>query len=363
MVRITLSTPDDLASPAGQTRLGTRWRALEAQADASFFQSWSWVGSRIAERFPDPVLLEAIEGDDTVALALFNRAGGLGGDTLWLNETGHATWDTPYVEFNGPLIRRDRTDLAATCLAAALRLPIGPRRGWGRRLVLSGINATLAAVAEDLAGHTLARQPAKVSPWVDLAAIRAAGRGFADTVSSNTRYQLRRSVRRYTEVGPIVVTPAQDTAQAFAFLDALATLHQESWTRRGQPGAFSLPFFRDFHRDVIAAAHPRGEIDLLRITAGIETIGYLYNFHFNGVVMAYQSGFAYRPGDNQRKPGLTCHALAIEAALTDGLAAYHFLAGEDRYKTSLGNAAQELHWLELGPPWRPAALWARLVGR
>ena len=328
MARITLSMPDDLASPAGQTRLGARWRALEAQADASFFQSWSWVGSRLAERFPSPVLLEADEDGETVGLALFNRTTGLGGDTLWLNESGNPAHDTPYVEFNGPLLRRDRAHLAADCLAAALRAPIGARRGWHRRLVLSGIEPPLATVANTLAGHTVPRQPAKGSPWIALALTRAA-----------------------------------TTEQALEFLDALAALHQASWTRRGQRGAFADPFFRTFHRDVIAAAHPRGEIDLLRISAGEETIGYLYNFRRNGIVMAYQSGFAYREHDNQRKPGLTCHALAIETALAEGNAAYHFLAGDDRYKTSLGNASRELHWLELGPRWRPAALRARLIGR
>ena len=363
MARITLSMPDDLASPAGQTRLGARWRALEAQADASFFQSWSWVGSRLAERFPSPVLLEADEDGETVGLALFNRTTGLGGDTLWLNESGNPAHDTPYVEFNGPLLRRDRAHLAADCLAAALRAPIGARRGWHRRLVLSGIEPPLATVANTLAGHTVPRQPAKGSPWIDLAAIRAAGTDFAATLSANTRYQLRRSARRYAETGALALTRAATTEQALEFLDALAALHQASWTRRGQRGAFADPFFRTFHRDVIAAAHPRGEIDLLRISAGEETIGYLYNFRRNGIVMAYQSGFAYREHDNQRKPGLTCHALAIETALTEGNAAYHFLAGDDRYKTSFGNASRELHWLELGPRWRPAALRARLIGR
>ena len=53
--------------------LGDRWRALEAQADCSFFQSWTWTGCLAEERFPDPVLLEARQDGETVALALFNR--------------------------------------------------------------------------------------------------------------------------------------------------------------------------------------------------------------------------------------------------------------------------------------------------
>jgi hypothetical protein len=79
-------------------------------------------------------------------------------------------------------------------------------------------------------------------------------------------------------------------------------------------------------------------------------------------VLAYQSGFAYPQGDAQRKPGLTCHHLAVEDHLAHGMETYDFLAGAGRYKTSLANAVRTLSWLELGSPWRPAALAARLRG-
>jgi len=39
-----------------------------------------------------------------------------------------------------------------------------------------------------------------------------------------------------------------------------------------------------------------GEIDLLHIAAGPQTVGYLYNFRYRGQSLAYQSGFdASRP--------------------------------------------------------------------
>jgi CelD/BcsL family acetyltransferase involved in cellulose biosynthesis len=60
---------------------------------------------------------------------------------------------------------------------------------------------------------------------------------------------------------------------------------------------------------------------------------------------------------------MTSHMLAIEIALDEGLDGYDFLGGGDRYKTSLGNARRDLHWLELGPCWRPTALLARLCRR
>jgi CelD/BcsL family acetyltransferase involved in cellulose biosynthesis len=91
---------------------------------------------------------------------------------------------------------------------------------------------------------------------------------------------------------------------------------------------------------------PAGEVDLLRITAGSSTVGYLYNFIHRGRVYAYQSGFDYAGAGAHEKPGLTCHRLAIEHYLSEGMDSYDFLAGEDRYKASLANTSTDLHWVE-----------------
>ena len=118
--------------------------------------------------------------------------------------------------------------------------------------------------------------------------------------------------------------------------------------------------FRRFHAELITRAMPRGEVELLRICAGGAVVGYLYNFLWRGWSLAYQSGFAYPDGDSHRKPGLTCHHLAINRHFArDGLG-YDLLAGEGRYKSSLANTSSVLSWLETGPVWRWSALAARV---
>ena len=347
--------PITLESLRGLNGLEARWRALEAQARGSFFQSWTWLGCLAAERFADPVLLAAEEGGETVALALFNRRRRIAGDTLWLGETGDARLDSVYIEHNGPLLRAGMEAALGPCLRAALLAPLDGR-AFGRRVVLGGVDGVQAALAAALPGRAIARAPAQPAPYVDLARLRAAGMSHLAALSANTRYQLRRSARRYEEAGALRLTRAGDVAEGLAFLDALAALHQASWTRRGKTGAFAAPAFLRFHRTLVAEALPRGEVELLRVTAGPSVVGYLLNFHWRGQVLAYQSGFAYPEGDAHRKPGLTSHQLAIAASLEAGADRYDFLAGAGRYKTSLANAEQTLHWLELGPSWRPAAL-------
>jgi CelD/BcsL family acetyltransferase involved in cellulose biosynthesis len=337
MVRITLFRPSDFAGVAD------RWRALEAEAAISFFQSWTWVGCLAEERFADPVLLSAEADGIAVALALLNRRWRwLARPVLFLGESGCAELDSVYVEHNGPLLRRGWEGLLSEVLAAALRAPEG-----GSRVVLSGVGE--AALRAAGSSGRVRRLQTRGAPWIDLAALRREGRPFLASLSANTRWQLRRSAQSYAAAGPIVVRRAGGVAEAWDMLDALAVLHQASWRRRGQAGAFARPTFRRFHRALLERGLSRREVEVLCVAAGERVIGYLYNFRFRGRVLAYQSGFDYARASAHEKPGLTCHQAAIEAALEEGMEGYDFLAGEQRYKASLGGVAVPLHWFEVGP--------------
>lgn len=338
-----------LTRPPAWTALGERWRALETRSDASFFQSWSWVGSHAAARFPDPWLLTAEEGGRIVALGLFNRrASWPWAAQLWLGESGRPALDMIHVEHNGLLLARDAPPgLLAMLLAWLLR------RG---SVVLGGVDAAHAAAAAQVpAVRRDLAHPARAHV-VDLAAVRAAPGGHLALLSANARQQIRRSLRRYGQAGPLRVDRAASLDQARAHLAALGRLHQETWTRRGQPGAFANPDFVAFHAALLEAAWPRGEIDLLRVAAqdeegGQQVLGYLYNFVWRGRVANYQSGFDYAAAASaHQKPGLTCHHLAVEMYAAEGQGIYDLLAGNDRYKSSLANGGEALHWFELLPP-------------
>jgi CelD/BcsL family acetyltransferase involved in cellulose biosynthesis len=308
------------------------WRALEATAsDLSFFQSWTWIGCRVEERFPDPVLLRAEVEGRLVGLALFNRRRG----RLLLGESGDPALDAPFVEHNGPLLGHGYgPEAAAAIIAAAWRVP------GTRRLVLSGVPPSIA----EMAGGISLRAQERLAPFLDLAKIRASGGNWMRALSSNTRQQLRRSARYYAERGPLLIERASGLTEAKAWFEALMNLHGQRWKARGQPGAFATPYLRRFHHTLIARALARDELDLLRVRAGQDVIGHLYNLRLRGRVFAYQSGFAYADAGPHGRPGLTCHALAIERALAEGEAVYDFLAPADRYKTSLSSGAAPLVW-------------------
>lgn len=346
---------------AGLAALGARWRALEAVSDASAFQTWTWVGCNAAERFTDPVLIEAHDEEGLAGLALCNRRrSAYGGDTLWLHESGDPAYDAVFTEHNNPLLaRRASISLLTRLLQGALQ----PFEGRVPRLMLSGVgDATLTAAVQT--GMAVIPGCDRIAPYVDFVAI-APDAPVIGQLSANTRQQLRRSDRAYAARGELRIEAAQTGEQAVQFLDALIALHTATWSARGKPGAFATRPVRHFHECLIRRGVP-GEVELLRITAGEAVAGYLYNLVHAGRACAYQSGFDYPGAPAHGKPGLTCHHLAIEAHRARGGLSYDFLGGADRYKRSLANAERTLHWLSIAPRRHPAALLAqlrRLAGR
>jgi CelD/BcsL family acetyltransferase involved in cellulose biosynthesis len=83
---------------------------------------------------------------------------------------------------------------------------------------------------------------------------------------------------------------------------------------------------------------------LVRIGSADRAIGYLSNFRYRGQIYAYLSGFLY-DADPKLKPGLVSHALCIETHLRGGAAIYDFMAGDNRYKASLGVPGPDMLYL------------------
>lgn len=329
-------------TPPDWSALERQWRALEAEADGSLFQSWTWLGCRVAARFTDPWLLRATVAGRVVGLALFNRAGPPLARAFWLHETGRRDEDSVFIEHNGPLLARGHAGLLRPMLAVAAR---------HGRLVLGGVNDAVLEAARPL-GHchiAITRE----APYAPLDGFHD-GAAWLASLGASTRHRLRRSRRSYERSGAIGLRQAADVPEALAFLDALAALHQARWTARGRPGAFAEPAFLAFHRELLARALPSGNIQILQVfvrdDTSFQVLGYLYNLQWRGRIYTYQNGFDYAAAKPHQLPGLTSHHVAIEAAISSGVQAYDFMAGDSRYKTSLGKASERMHWLELVRP-------------
>ena len=342
---------DDVAA------LAPRWRDLERRADPPACLAWPWIGAWLRRLPADarPHLLEIRAGASTLGLAVLTpsvarRHGWLKVRQWRLHEAGIPPLDALAIEDNGILLDQScPPSLLSACfrwLAASL-----PQLD---ELVLSSVPMPLAEVAQaGLAGAGLACRLVRddLRRFVDLDEVRAKG-GYLSTLGSATRQAIRRARRLYEGHGPLHLRAAASVEQAWCFLDRMKPLHEARWQHKGEAGAFALPDFVPFHRDLIAAAWGEGGVELLELTAGARLVGYLYNLRRRGWVHNYQGGFAYS-ADAREKPGLVCHHAAIVRAAAMGERFYDLMAGDSRYKANLARRTDRLVTLAAAAP-RPA---------
>jgi len=349
----------EFSSDYDTNALALEWQSLEKQARSSFFLSWTWISTWLESVKHRPVLVRVHSGPEVTALGLLARA-----DTvrhlfvrsrqLHLHQSGDPDLDRVTIEFNGFLVRQG---LEAEVVPQIFRKLPGLTVQWDE-CVLPGVPAQYRAFGTE-AGYACAMDRRSPNFLVDLERLRQQNVDLTQTLSRNSRAQLRRALRLAGSEGPLHIHAASDLEEALSYFAALKQLDRRGSQKQG--GAFSSATRDQFHRRLIARGWERGEIGLLRASAGEHTIGYLYQFSYRGRVLSYQA--AYAPGkDNRHHPGIVMHYLAIERAKSGGAKSYDFLAGQARYKSSLGDEDEEMVWLRLQKP-RPAFLLERAVSR
>lgn len=342
---VDLSPLGDLAA------LEIEWRALEADAEPNFFLSWAWMGAVLSLAPERPLILRAHDGNRLLALAWLSPVSArrhliVRSRQLLLHETGNPALDRITIEHNGFLVRKGSApDLMQNVFTNLL-----DRRqelGWDE-IVLGGVGTAILDAARR-AGLTSALDRQSNTYAVPLARIRASGKTWLDTLSRNTRSKIQQACRFAAQSGPLQIDAAHGLPEAMDFFEQMRGLHQERWKEAPAGGAFSTNETRAFHTRLITAGMANGTIELLRISAGDQPLGYLYNLISGNAVYNYQSGFR-RQDDNRHRPGLVAHRFCIERALAAGFDAYDLLAGDMRYKRSIAEAGPALFWARAQAP-------------
>ena len=338
-VAFTLESPD---FPA----LRRLWTDLEARADITFFLSWSWIGAWIEEAGPPDHVLVGRAGGEVVCLGLLRKSVQrrhffVRSRTLALHETGDVTRDIVVIEYNKFLA--DRRFDGLTPRAIAYLRQNNAVLGRFDELQIGGMAEADHAAVQASHGRTNVTSR-KTTAFVDLQAIRESGGDYLATISSNARYQIRRAIKIYESRGKLSLRKAQSVEEALHFYEALGVLHEGAWEKRGMGGgAWRYPFLVNFHRRVIENTFAQGGVEIVRIDCGAVPIGYIHCLVHDGWYGSYLSGLAYEE-DNKVKPGLVSHYLYIEHLLKGGGQTYDFLAGDHRYKASLGQPGEDMVW-------------------
>ena len=325
-----------------------QWRALEPNADPTFYLSWDWIGTWLEEAGLPDLVLVGRSGGEIVALGLLRRRVGwrhgfVRSRSLSLHETGVPEQDVIFIEHNGLLTDR-RFDSLEPEAAAFLRSNATAAGGFDELHFGGFLEDRYRAMRE--AGFRTHVRSVKTTAFVDLRAIRESGGDYLASLSANTRYQIRRAVKIYEARGPLSLQPARSTEEALVFFDAMGVLHERAWRSKDEGGAWRYPFLVSFHRRLIERAFPTGGIDIVQISCGGAPIGYIHCLIREGWIGSYLSGFAYE-ADNKVKPGLVSFYLYITHRLNTGGEVFDFLAGDHRYKTSLGQPGPLMYWFRV----------------
>jgi CelD/BcsL family acetyltransferase involved in cellulose biosynthesis len=317
--------------------LAAWWRELDAEADCTFFTSWTWIGVWL-HLLPDVTAAQvvvAMRGDERVGLGIVvqSRTRLLKAFRVraWrLHTAGVRELDDLAIEYNDFLAQR--SDSGKIRLAMLQWLAHRAPKGV---IEIRGASGPVRSLAEHPPAGLVARHQERTSHLVSLNAVRAADGGYLSLLGSNVRSQIRRSMKAYAARGPLRVDAATQPDQAFDYFDKLRALHSRRFSALGVESQFARDAAREFHRRVIEEGLPRGEVQLLRLSAGDADIGYLYNFVHRGTVSYYQSGLDFDLLEKHGRPGLVGHAMAIEHNAALGHTWYDLLAGDYRYKASL----------------------------
>lgn len=332
-------------------RLQRQWRELERRADISFFVSWHWIGAWLRLICPPRLarLASVYRNKRLVALGVFTvrrRWFGLGPMHLRLHEVGDKVLDSLTIEYNGLLCERGH-DRAV--LAAVVRHLTRAHSRW-LTFYLPGLDADGVPFDRIRSDAVETRIRKRATHYVDLATLRENGSDYLPTVlSSKARSAVRRTARKLEKhFGEVSVTVADTPEEKLAFFRALVHLHESHWSgEQDEHGAFNDPRILRFHESLIAESTEGEGAQLIRLTAGGQAVGYVYNLVWRGVVYFYQAGIDYPRFGDCGSPGLLLLTHAIERALADGHARFELMAGDAEYKRTLGMAEGKMIWLSL----------------
>jgi CelD/BcsL family acetyltransferase involved in cellulose biosynthesis len=323
------------------------WAELERECPrASFFLSEVWVETWIETFGPGldvSILVFEAAGRAVGACLLVaakRRSALLPVRRISLNASGEADSETTYIEFNDLLCRQGYEVAIAEALAGHLS-----GRQWDEITLDGFCQGPAYGALKGVLRRLDLEENWKPSYFVDLAAIRKKGTPYEIALSGSIRRKLRERSRYQAEAGPLRLDAAGDVPAACAMLESLAELNQRRWSGQGSASAFASPRFLAFHRSLIRKCFSAGAIQLLRVSAGAQTVGVLYNFVYRGKVYFYQCGFHYTE-DRRLSPGRVTLAMAIQYSLDAGLEDFDFMAGESSHKKELSTGARNLVWAE-----------------
>lgn len=330
-VRVVRTTRDfDALEPA--------WDELHGACGAGVFQSFAWqrawwkhLGEDEASR-RELLVLVAIAAERVVAIAPLFVATLRPAPLLRLRR----------ISFLGTGLT-DRLDVLAAegfesrCLErfAAYLAENGTRRDVVSLCDIPDASRTRVPLLEALRGHGYTGD-AFVSERCPRTSLRDTWQQTLDSFAGERRRQLAKRVRQLTTAHAVELEVAQSDETLARDIDEFVSMHQGRWNAIGRRGVYAEQRVVAFQQEIARAFFQRGWLFLAFLRVDGNRLVGLCGFKHRGE-LAYYLGGARDLGETSRySPGLVLHALCMQRAITEGIRAYDFLRGPERYKYQCG---------------------------
>lgn len=164
--------------------------------------------------------------------------------------------------------------------------------------------------------------------------------GYLQTLSSKQRHELRRKMRRVSELGDYHYSTLRTADEK-----AINTFLHLFRISRDEKETFLTPEIETYFRHLIHTAAERGWLELNFMSIGNTTVAATLCFCYKNTTYLYNSGYA--PNFKDFSVGLVSKALGIKASIEKKRKVYDFLKGSETYKQHLGGKEIPLYRISI----------------
>jgi CelD/BcsL family acetyltransferase involved in cellulose biosynthesis len=337
------------------------WRAFEAQADCTAFQSFDWlaawqrhIGARNGVR---PAIVVARDGAGAILflLPLAVRSAGFARELTWLG--------SELCDYNAPLLaasfstRIDAKRFMALWENIARCLQDNPRLRYDF-IDLEKMPETVGAQQNPIRhlGGTMTPSGAYLTHLTgDWETFYTAKR------SSATRRRDRSKRNRLAEYGEVKFVNPDSDSEILHTLDTLIAQKARSFAHMGVANLFAKPGHAEFYRALATDPATRHLVHVSRLdvgaTAAAVNLGLTYRDCYYHLLASYDDGEGSRFG-----PGAAHLHDLLHQAIDRGFRIFDFTIGDERYKRDWCDTELKLYDFIAAATWRGALVALPMLG-
>lgn len=332
----------DLAIYEDLAEVGAVWRAFEAGADCTVFQSFDWlslwqqhIGSLTGVR-PAIIVGRDPAGATLFILPLATQRTGFARELVWLG-SDLCDFNAPLLAHRFPALLSERRFLqlwqdALNAFQDHPRLHFDLIRLKKMPAMVGGQNNPMLALNVML-NPSGSYVTALADDWENF---------YKAKRSSSTRSRERTKRKRLAEFGALALVSAESADDGLASLEALMAQKARSFERMGVANIFAKPGHAAFYRALATDTRARNIVHISRLDCGEKIAAVNIGLTFRDTYYHLQASHA--DGDLGRfGPGAAHLNELLRYAIARGFKYYDFTIGDEPYKQDWCDGAQPLY--------------------